>query len=515
MRKSSGRQTIGMRRNAKVPMPSRFKREVEEAPRVYRGRQAAMMANQLVLNDLRYQMGLKLQNNDNMQNLYETFGYKRRLTYLDYLRRYRRQDIAKRIIDATVDNTWKDMPQIEDTKDDSGDTHFEKDVKALFKRFKLMKVLKRADRLACIGSFSVIVIGTKKNKLSEPLPQMQSIDDIAYFGVYSQHQTKITKWVTDVNSPRYGKPAQYTIMTSPTDESNFDADSGYGIGKSIVVNADRVIHVVDETLESEVYGIPKLEPVFNLLDDLLKVAGGSSEMFWLGAYQGLVFNAKEDYDFDENDRKAMDEEIQKYVNKMQRYIKTKGIEVTTLGSDIASPKDHFDMLISLIAGTSNIPKRILLGSELGELASTTDQDNFFSFISGRRNDFAEMAVLDPLIDKLVEHGALTRPVDGDYDVVWPPLFELSQTAQAQVANNISTAAKNMSSTGNAQEVMSVKEFRKMVNLKGDAPEQPEPVDTNLDDLDIAEGYEDLEQGGGTNGDSSEGQSEEQVPTEQK
>ena len=62
-----------------------------------------------------------------------------------------------------------------------------------------------------------------------------------------------------------------------------------------LVHASRVIHVAEDILDDEVYGIPRLEPLYNYLDDLLKVVGGSAEMFWLDAKRRLVFSLRDEY----------------------------------------------------------------------------------------------------------------------------------------------------------------------------------------------------------------------------
>lgn len=457
------------------------------APNGLGPREAASL-NLMMVNAVREVIGRRLgDGGDNLDALYETFGYKRSLTYMDFARRYRRQDVAKRIINGTVDTTWKSMPEFRDSDtSQEADTRFEQDVKKLLKKFGLISKCKRADKLACIGRYSIMVIGNKHSKLSDPLKtDMTDVDDIAYISVYSENQATIGEYYTDTGSDLFGKPKMYNISTASTDVEDRGQKTGASQPQSVIqVHASRVIHVVDEILETEVFGVPKLEAVINLLDDLLKISGGGAEMFWLGAYQGMVFNVKDNYNLTPEDGKAMNEEIEKYVNKLQRFIKTRGIEVTTLGSTVSSPQYHFDMIIGLIAGASNIPKRILLGSEAGQLASSQDQDNFFSYISSRRNEFAENIILRPLIDKLVEAGAIDKPQGGEYEVAWKPLFEQTPTERATNASNIANAAKAMSPLGDATEVITVPEFREMIGLKATPDKGKGETEEDEDELDL-------------------------------
>ena len=45
------------------------------------------------------------------RNLYHTLGYPENLIYDDYLSMYKRADIAQRIIEAPVEDTWREPPE--------------------------------------------------------------------------------------------------------------------------------------------------------------------------------------------------------------------------------------------------------------------------------------------------------------------------------------------------------------------------------------------------------------------
>lgn len=474
--------------------------------------------------------------------LWDTFGYRKELCYDDFANIYKRQGIGKRVIDATVDFTWKDFPIIIDDEsvknvkrvkrgmslkelkaqahkrkvnnvrrkrdiclniaDIAGAkryndlmqelespninyTEFENDVFRLQDEFKLLSLIKRADILNNIGRYSCIVIGTKAkgneldtigdsklNDMENELPQGTGIDDIAFLSVYSEKQIKIDTWNTNRTSPRYGMPERYRVEVN--------GDEGGGT-QNFTVHYTRVIHIAEDRIDSEVYGTPRLEPIFNDLQDLLKVVGGSAEMFWLGAYQGIVFNVKDGYTLDEKSRDAMNEEIENYVNKLQRFMKTKGVEVSTLSSSVASPQGNFDVIVKLISGTSNVPIRILLGAENGVYAGNTDQDTFFSYITSRRNGFIEEDILKPLFDRLKDNGYIAQPQGGEYYLKWPELFEQTQTEKLDNATKLITAAKQVDSFGNTLKVITVEEARTALGLDPEIPETQYDEYSEFDD----------------------------------
>lgn len=470
-------------------------------------------ANMLVANAIRQQImgGRGNKNmNDNLMAMYDTFGYRHTLEYNDYYRAYRRQGIAKRIIDATVDFSWKELPAIIDEDQNANKiikdksigpdskrnakqhpklithslkirldhrisnadevasveyTEFEEGVFQLFKNFPMLRLLKKADKLNCIGRYSIIVIGTKDGKLTEELAAGMSLDDIVFFNVYSEKQATVQTWETDKANPRYGLPKTYNIM----------ANEDGGMTTSYVVHWTRVIHIAEDLLDSEVYGMPKLEAVFNELQDIIKVVGGSAEMFWLGAYQGIVFNVKDGYELTEENRNAMTTEIQNYVDKLQRFIKTKGVDVTTLSSPPADPRGNFEVLIKLISGASNIPTRILLGSEQGQLAAAVDQDTFFSYITGRRNSFINESILRQLIDRLVEYGYLPAAVNSEYFIEWPALFEQTKAEKLTNAKTmVETAVAAVGQGGTPTDLITPEEIRTAVGLPEEIPETAYP-----------------------------------------
>jgi uncharacterized protein len=88
---------------------------------------------------------------------------------------------------------------------------------------------------------------------------------------------------------------------------------------------------------------------------------------------------------------------------------TRGAKLQDLGSAVAQFGPQVDAIMDMIAGGSRVPKRILLGSERGELASTQDKENFDARVKDRRKDHAGPNVFRPFVDRLVWMGALPAP----------------------------------------------------------------------------------------------------------
>jgi hypothetical protein len=202
-----------------------------------------------------------------------------------------------------------------------------------------------------------------------------------------------------------------------------------------------VIHVAEGLLENEVYGRPRLQRVYNLLDDVLKVVGGSAEATWKLMRKGFVLNIDPELDLTPDAVAALEEQFDEYDHGLRRYLRTRGMDVSDLGSEVVEPKELFESIISLISAATGIPQRILLGSERGELASSQDASSWAGHVASRQLNFAEPNILRPLIDRLVAWGALPRPSSGVYAITWDPLFEMTDAEKATVAQTWADAAQ--------------------------------------------------------------------------
>lgn len=368
------------------------------------------------------------------RDIYEALGYNKELVYDDFYARYRRQDIATRIVEAPVKATWRKKPDIVELgkSNVSDQTEFEKQWELLVKEKHIYQCLNRVDILSGIGQYAVLLLGLDDN--AESNMPIERANEILYLALYSQDNAVIDKWETDIESPRYGFPLTYKI----------NMRKGGGKSSTVDVHYSRVLHIAEGALENDIYGSPRLENVFNRLQDLELVSGGSSEMFWRGAYPGMAFEADADADFTQTGE-ALEDEIETYIHGLKRYMKLQGIKANTLATQVASPKDHVSILLDLISGGTGIPKRILIGSERGELASSQDETNWESRVDERRMDYVEPMILRKFIDTLIQFGVLATPAQG-YDVVWPDLMVKTDEQKVNVAK---TKAEALSIYSNA------------------------------------------------------------------
>lgn len=410
------------------------------------------------------------------RDLYHALGYNKSPQFNDYWARYSRQDVAKRIIDAPVKASWKRHPEV--NENDEIETPFEKTWGAIAKdaHLRLYHYIQRVDKLAGIGRFAILLLGFDDGKeLSEPAEG--GIKNLIYVRGYSEDSVQITEWEDDENEPRFGLPIYYTL----TNTGFADGVSGSpSVRSNRRVHWTRVVHVAEDMLENEVFGTPRLKAVFNRLQDLELVSGSSAEMFWRGAFPGMGFMADADAAFDAQALSELEDEIEEYVHGLKRYIRAQGVTIKQLSAQVADPTGHVDMLLKLISGSTGIPVRILTGSERGELASSQDESNWNSRVTERRDDYCELIILRPLIDRLISVGVLPEPQTGNYSIDWPDLFSPSEKEQVDIAKVRAEILATYTNAQGADTILPPKIF--LVKLMGFSEEEAEEALSVSEDM---------------------------------
>lgn len=302
----------------------------------------------------------------------------------------------------------------------------------------LASVFEKADKLAGMGAYSVIVLGfddaTTQLKMQQPV---KHASELKFVRAYSCAGAKIKEWEDDPTNPAFGMPRMYTL--NPGDETSHQGQ-GAAIGaasslmskgkQNIDIHASRVIHITDDELESSVYGHPRLVNVYNHVLDLIKVVGGAAEMFWIAGNRGLHVDVDKDMTARPEDLASLAAEVEDYTNNLTRVLRTRGVKVGNLGSDVADPTGTFKTLISTIAGATGIPQRQLIGAEAGQLASQQDRANWADYLDSRRKRVAEPIYIRPFVRRLMDTGILP---EAEFNVLWPEAFTMNPLERAQAA----------------------------------------------------------------------------------
>lgn len=357
-----------------------------------------------------------------LRDTYTTLGYEKKLEPKHYRARYERGGIAERIIEALPKATWRGGGQLIEDEDPDVLTPFEESWQDIVDRLYAWPTFLRADILAGLGRYSVVLIGAP-GELSTELPKGQGKPDkLLYLQPYAEDCAAIDDGdrEKDTASPRYGLPNLYKLKLAVVSGT-----------RDTKVHWTRILHVVEGQLETELFGKPRLRAVWNYLDDLEKVHGAGAEAFWLRANPGLQLDLDPELQWDATAEADLEDEVEQYQHGIRRLIRTRGAKLNQLAMSVASIASNVDSLLMLISATTGIPHRILTGSERGELASSQDKNNWDQRVQDRRDSFAAPAVVRPLVDRLVDYNYLPKPTE--YRVEWPQIDNLEDTERATIA----------------------------------------------------------------------------------
>lgn len=410
-----------------------------------------MRSSKLALNFAR-QINNELQSRwDLMDSVFGSFreykidhscGYPIDITPQLYKNFYLREGIAARVVDIYPDECWQMKPEISDDEDNTKNTPFEESIINLDEEHQLMAYLHRVDSLSGIGRFGILLLGLDDGlPLDEPI---EGIDDwgkgvgtdtptrkLLYLRPFDESLVLINQFETNPDSPRYGKPLYYSVNF--IDATQWGTVSPIGAETLTMkrIHWTRVIHVAERTSSSEIFGIPRMQPVFNRLFDMKKICGGSAEMFWKGGYPGLSLEVNPDMQDVDLDKPALDREMRAYHSDLKRYIALTGVSAKTLAPAIADPTPHFELGVKYIAMSLKCPYRVFTGTEQGVLAGAQDATAWAKRVEFRRENQIDPRIIRQTVDRLVGAEVIPLPLDGRYKIKWKTLT--SPDAQTQSA----------------------------------------------------------------------------------
>ena len=385
-------------------------------------------------------------------------GYPSWLTPDHYRAMYDREGAAARVVHCEPEESWVEDPDLYEDEDPQTDTKFEKAWKKVLKDWNVWHHLLRIDILSGIGQYGVLLIGIDDGKeLWEPV---EGINDdgtttgenkykLLYLRPFDETVTFIKAREVDTNNPRYGKPTMYRIEFR--DFPNWGIQAGEIIARD--VHWTRVIHVADNRKMSEVFGIPRMQQVWNRLYDLRKIMAASGEGYWKGAFPGISFEimpeiADQGIDFTDDDKKALRQEMDDYQKGLQRYIALNGMHANPLPIQAVPPDAHAESNLKNIAIAKDIPYRVLFGSEEAKLAGTQDGKKWARRIRRRQLRYVEPLLIRPFVDRLIAFGVLPQPKE--YFVDWPDLNAPADIDKAAIANQIAGAMAQYVQSGASQ-----------------------------------------------------------------
>lgn len=324
---------------------------------------------------------------------------------------YKENGIAKAIVDMFSVEVWSRIAYV--------DSPEQEEMREIFSKFYLKKkistVFLALEILSKIGEFSVAYFGLKNDNPEDPINGKYSLEDIDYIRVFSDQELEIDEYEEEMNR-NYGKPKMYKLNNK----------------EKTRIHASRCLHVSRTIIGSFVKSEFYLDQAYKRMIDADRVVGGCANIYYLNGRGGLFINYKEGHEprteKDAQEKMGVAKRLlKKFLRGVTRVAFTEGLEVKSIEHKVHSPKDTFETIIKYISLTYRIPWRILMGTEQGSEAGTTDKEAFKNSVIKYRDSISELILRD-FIDKLIEFGV---GFSDDYTVSWEN-YEISATEDAEV-----------------------------------------------------------------------------------
>lgn len=441
-------------------------------------------------------------------------GFPEHITPKQYQQMFDRNPIAARAVEVFPRECFEAMFEVVEDEDADSDTEFEEAFKNLGKNLAGGKswnkqssaqivgdYLRRLDEQSGIGSFGLLLFGFSGDEpLWQPLqmkepalnqlvtnelpkkwpeykgeyprgtdeqyydvgqsaPQQSTSPgsrELLYLRVFPESMVQVVEYDSNLNSPRFGQPIRYLITLN--DQDNVHGGIGLPIS-SVYVHWTRVLHVSDNWHQggaNESFNPPRLKCIYDNLYSLAKVYGASGEGYWRMPFPWLSIETNPQLggqvQVNKSDLRNMMEQVR---TGLQKEIYLSGMSAKTVGGSVTDPRVHVDIQIEAICIKLGIPKRVFMGSERGEQASTQDDEAWNDRKRARQNGYITTRIIVPFIDRLIAVGVLPEPET--YHVVWPDVEALNAQAKATVASTLTTAISTWV-TGGLEQVLPFKQF---------------------------------------------------------
>lgn len=397
------------------------------------------------------------------------YGWPDEISYDMLFRLYRRGGIAHGAVTKLIGNCWKTAPEVieGDEQDESRkETPWERKSKSVLTA-RLWRAFAEADRRRLVGRYAGLILHIRDGRAwDQPVVRGRGIAKVtpAWAGAL-----KPAQFSTEANSPEYGLPTMWHYT---------EAVAGSNAGRQISIHPDRVFILGDYADDA----IGWLEPAYNAFVSLEKVEGGSGESFLKNASRQVSVNFDKEIDFSNlaSMYGVSVDELQEKFNEAAREINrgndqmliTQGATVAPLVSAVADPRPTYDVNLQTASAALDMPSRILVGNQQGNLASTEDQKYFNARCQARRQDLSYE--IEDFVDHLIRIGAIDAV--SKKSVVWDDLNE--QTASEKLDSAKKMSEINQAAIATGEPVFAADEIR---TAAGYDPAGGEPLGEEDDD----------------------------------
>lgn len=370
------------------------------------------------------------------------------ITVAQYQEMDERQGLGARVNAFWAEACWESDPDIYENPKEGVTTPWEEKLAELIDRHNLYEAWERLDRNAGVGEYGVMlyfVDGLDEGAdLEKPAPGVTdelkvpvgqaATRNLLYLRIFPRHHVEVLETEQNDNSPRRGQPTFYNLkMAAPDGRSTADER----------VHWSWIIHVPsDDVCSNEWTGHPRTRRSFNYLLGARKITSADPEAVYKGGFPGISFEADAVQAAaagfaDPTKQAEFLQHVANYMGGTTRAMLNIGIKANQLQPGIADPTQHLEAQLKMIGITMGVPWRVLVGSEVGQLASGQDTRRVSKRTRRRCEKRCTPRIVRPTLDRLAMVGVL--PGIKKYFCDWPDPDAPSDQDKADVALKVTQA----------------------------------------------------------------------------
>ncbi|MHB8603885.1 MAG: anti-CBASS protein Acb1 family protein [Thermoplasmatota archaeon] len=358
---------------------------------------------------------------------------------------YKRVGLYRKIVDLPADDLWSQGWELV-----TEDENLKNIASRIDERLGARAMFRNATRLARRDGVAYVILRLR-DSTGDPAQQPIGVRDVLKLTVVARDRLIGVEYDEDPQSDTFEQPLRYVFESAaptvpdlhstsytPRAPSTLDA-------RSVKYHRDRVLQFIPNPKEENE------NDGDSVLSWLEGDAHGMENVKWAAAesyaqHAAPLYFVKVDPAMQAGDTEldALRDDIAQLQSGVSQRVVLEGAEITALsGSERINPPDSYArMFMDQIAGGSGIPKRFLVGSEAGALASAGfDEKRYFKRVSNEQADFGA-PIVRAWYARLETWGLLSGLDDADVDLHWFPHLELDETVRAEMLLKVGLAIRN-------------------------------------------------------------------------
>lgn len=375
----------------------------------------------------------------------DDFGFPEELSFHDYYKLYRRNSIARAVVDRAPSRCWETSPVIVEG-DDADDVHdqtpFEKEVADLFFSVSVFARMQAADKRGRVGRYGALYLcfdDAGPDSVSMPVARGARLVKVQ--PLY-ESQLKVATRDIDISSMTFGEPLTYNHIASASSDDPNDLNSN---NSQPTIHASRVLIFAEGADDGGLSGMSALEAVYNDIISAERIIGACGIGYWRTSRGSLVISGENGSmgelasAFGVNDDEvggALNEVVSQFTSGSDNALVLGGLNVDQIAFSLPDPEPFFQTALASIAAGSHTPSPILIGEQLSQRASDQNTKAWDRHCKSRQHSFLS-PVIETLVQRLIDIGSIRAP-NGGFRVHWDDLSSPSAEDRMDVASKMSS-----------------------------------------------------------------------------